>query len=67
MGEDTIKIVTLKEIRNKLLQRVEYYEEAYMEYGHNSICNRISQLYEDIELIEKEVEKISPADCDWKI
>jgi hypothetical protein len=67
MDADTIRIETLKDIRNKLLKRVEEYKEAYMECGHNSICNRISQLYEDINLVEKEVEKISPVDCDWQI
>ena len=64
MDRDTIVIETLKDIRNKFLERVKELEDAYRESGHNSICNRISQLHEDIELIEKEVEKISPVDCD---
>lgn len=67
MDRDTIVIETLKDIRKKLLERVEELEDAYRESGHNSICNRISQVYEDINLIEKEVEKISPVDCDWRI
>lgn len=67
MDRDTIVIETLKDIRNKFLERVEELEDAYRESGHHSICNRISQLHEDIELIEKEVEKISPVDCDWRI
>lgn len=65
MDKDTIIIETLKDIRNKFLERVEDLKEAYIESGHNSICNRISQLYEDINLIESEIEKISPCDCDW--
>lgn len=65
MDRDTIVIETLKDIRNKFLERVGELEDAYRESGHNSICNRISQLHEDINLIEKEVEKISPVDCDW--
>lgn len=65
MDRDTIVIEILKDIRKKFLNRVEELENTYKESGHNSICNRISQLYEDINLIEKEVEKISPVDCDW--
>ena len=67
MDRDTIVIETLKDIRKKLSERVEELEDSYKESGHNSICNRISQVYEDINLIEKEVEKISPVDCDWRI
>ena len=67
MDRDTILIETLKDIRNKFLELVEELEDAYRESWHNSICNRISQLHEDINLIEKEVEKISPVDCDWRI
>lgn len=63
--EDKIKIDTLKELRKKFLRRVEDLEEGYRETGHNPICNRISQLREDINVIEEEIEKISPADCDW--
>lgn len=65
MDRDTIVIETLKDVRKKLLERVDELEDVYRESGHNSIYNRISQLYEDINLIEKEVEKISPIDCDW--
>lgn len=65
MDRDTIVIETLKDVRKKLLERVDELEDVYRESGHNSICNRISQLYEDINLIEKEVKKISPIDCDW--
>lgn len=63
--EDKVVIDVLKELRNELLQRVEELEDAYKEYGHNSICNRISQLHENINVIEKKIEKISPSDCDW--
>ena len=54
MDRDTIAIETLKDIRNKLLERVEELKDAYTESGHNSIYNRISQLHEDINKIEKE-------------
>lgn len=63
--EDKVVIDILKELRNEFLQRVEELEDAYRECGHNSICNRISQLHEDINAIEKRIEKISPSDCDW--
>lgn len=63
--EDKVVIDVLKELRNELLQRVEELEDAYKECGHNLICNRISQLHEDINVIEKKIEKISPSDCDW--
>lgn len=63
--EDKVVIDALKELRNEFLHRVEELEVVYRECGHNSICNRISQLHEDINVIEKKVGKISPSDCDW--
>ena len=56
--EDKVVIDILKELRNEFLQRVG-------ECGHNSICNIILQLHEDINAIEKKIERISPSDCDW--
>ena len=63
--EDKVVIDALKELRNEFLHRVEELEDAYRECGHNSICNIISQLHEDINVLEKKVEGISPSDCDW--
>ena len=53
--EDKVVIDILKELRNEFLQRVEELKDAYKECGHNSICNRISQLHEDINVIEKKI------------
>ncbi len=56
------KVDVLKELRNEFLQRVEELEDTYRECGHNSICNKISQLHEDINVIEKKIERISSDD-----
>lgn len=59
------QINELKDFRNKLLERIEDYEDTYKMSGHNSICNRISELNEVISMIEKRVYELSPSDCDW--
>ena len=58
-------IIELKNFRKRLLERVEEYEDTYKMSGHNSICNRISELHEVISMIEKRVYELSPSDCDW--
>lgn len=59
------QIIELKDLRNKLLQRIEDYEDTYKMSGHSSICNRISELNEVISMIEQRVYELSPSDCDW--
>ena len=59
------QIEELKALRKKLLERVEDYEDTFKMSGHNSICNRISELHEVISLIEERVYELSPCDCDW--
>lgn len=65
MDRDTIAIEVLKDLRKKLLERREELEDAYRELGHHAINTRIMQLDDDILLIQKEMENISPCDCDW--
>ena len=55
----------LKRLRKQLLERIEEYEDTYRMSGHNSICNRISELNEVVCLIEKRVEEVAPIECDW--
>lgn len=57
MNEDKVVIV-LKELRNEFLQRIEELEDTYRECGHSSICNRISQLHEDLNSIDNKIKSI---------
>lgn len=59
------QITELKQFRLALLERIEEYEDTYKMSGHNSICNRISELNEVVSMIQARVYELSPSDCDW--
>lgn len=58
-------IIQLKLLREKLLERRFDLEDEFKMCGHSAICNRISELNDIIDIIEKRVFELSPNDCDW--
>ena len=64
-GFATGTIIILKQLREELCERRENLRAEYEMCEHNAICNRISELNDIIEIIEKKVYNLSPSDCDW--
>lgn len=64
-GVDVGAITELKNMRDKLLERAEDLKVEYTMCAHGAISNRITELYEVIEIIQNRVYELSPSDCDW--
>lgn len=63
--EDLGRIKALKELRNKLLARKNILDAAYIKKGNRLLEGKIIELTDIIQIIQDEVYKISPSDCDW--
>lgn len=58
-------IEELINLRRKLIERADDLKIDFQMYGKQSICNRIIELNEVIDIIQKRCEEISSCDCDW--
>ena len=58
-------ITQLKLLREQLIERRDDFEIEFKMCGHNAICNRISELKDIIDIIEKRVFELNPSECDW--
>lgn len=63
--EELSGIEELIHLRRKLIERADDLRIDYQMSGKQSICNRISELNEVIDILQKRCEEISPCDCDW--
>lgn len=63
--EELSGIEELINLRRKLIERADNLKIDYQMSGKQALCNRIIELNEIIDMIQKRCEQISPSDCDW--
>lgn len=59
-------IIQTRNLREMLIERKQILEDEFKSHGNYALHNRILELCDVITLVEKELYKLSPGDCDWR-